>query len=62
MCILCDDENAYAVYMDYLDAFARQGQSVDPEQALDAVLDALEKSDAAKRRKRSPFICDPVDS
>ena len=45
MCMLCDDEKAYAAYMNYLDAMERQGKVADPDKAMDAVLDALEASD-----------------
>ena len=33
MCMLCDDEKAYAAYMTYLDAMARQGKAADPDKA-----------------------------
>ena len=39
MCMLCDDEKAYAAYMNYLDAMERQGKVADPDKAMDAVLD-----------------------
>ena len=39
MCLLCDDEKAYAAYMNYLDAMERQGKAADPDKAMDAVLD-----------------------
>ena len=42
MCLLCDDEKAYAAYMNYLDAMERQGKAADPDKAMDAVLDQLE--------------------
>ncbi len=62
MCLLCDDEKGYAAYLEYLDAMERQGKTADPDKALDAVLDELQKSDAEKRLKTSsPFSCDPVD-
>ena len=32
MCLLCDDEKAYAAYMNYLDAMERQGKAADPDQ------------------------------
>ena len=31
MCLLCDDEKAYAAYMNYLDAMERQGKAADPD-------------------------------
>jgi hypothetical protein len=71
MCLLCDDEKAYAAYMNYLDAMERQGQAADPDKAMDAVLDALEaadkadgnalRDDPAKDKTLSPFFCSPVD-
>jgi hypothetical protein len=69
MCLLCDDEKAYAAYMDYLDAMERHGKSADPDKAMDAVLDALEAADKARVNKDdpandktlSPFFCSPVD-
>jgi hypothetical protein len=71
MCLLCDDEKAYAAYMNYLDAMERQGKAADPDKAVDAVLDALEAADKAGNKVRpddpandktlSPFFCSPVD-
>jgi len=71
MCLLCDDEKAYAAYMNYLDAMEPQGQAADPDKAMDAVLDALEaadkasgnalRDDPAKDKTLSPFFCSPVD-
>ena len=71
MCMLCDDEKAYAAYMNYLDAMERQGKVADPDKAVDAVLDALEaadkvnnkalRDDPANDRTLSPFFCSPVD-
>ena len=68
MCLLCDDEKAYQAYMNYLDAMARQGKAADPDKAMDAVLDALEASDKARKlddpandKTLSPFFCSPVD-
>ena len=69
MCMLCDDEKAYAAYMNYLDAMERQGEAADPDKAVDAVLDALEAADKAKAlrddpandKTLSPFFCSPVD-
>jgi hypothetical protein len=71
MCLLCDDEKAYAAYMDYLDAMERQGKAAHPDKAVDAVLDALEAADKASDRKLrddpandktlSPFFCSPVN-
>jgi len=71
MCLLCDDEKAYAAYMNYLDAMERQGKAADPDKAMDAVLDALEAADKAggkalsddpaNDKTLSPFFCSPVD-
>jgi hypothetical protein len=71
MCMLCDDEKAYAAYMNYLDAMERQGKAADPDKAMDAVLDALEaadkagnealRDDPANDKTLSPFFCSPVD-
>jgi hypothetical protein len=71
MCLLCDDEKAYAAYMNYLDAMERQGKAADPDKAMDAVLDSLEAADKANAQKLrddpandktlSPFFCSPVD-
>ena len=71
MCLLCDDEKAYAAYMNYLDAMERQGKAADPDKAMDAVLDQLEAADTANEKLRrdapendktlSPFFCSPVD-
>ena len=71
MCLLCDDEKAYAAYMDYLDAMERQGKAADPDKAVDAVLDALEaadkagsgklRDDPANDKTLSPFFCSPVN-
>jgi hypothetical protein len=71
MCLLCDDEKAYAAYMNYLDAMERQGKAADTDKAMDAVLDALEaadkagnkalRDDPANDKTLSPFFCSPVD-
>ncbi|ABE40243.1 hypothetical protein [Rhodopseudomonas pseudopalustris] len=67
MCLLCDDEKAYAAYMNYLDAMERQGEVVDPTKAIDAVLDGLQAADRARRdapendKTLSPFFCSPVN-
>ena len=77
MCLLCDDEKAYLAYMNYLDAMARQGKAVDPDKAIDAVLDQLEAQDRDEARARadknnmqddpandktlSPFFCSPIN-
>jgi hypothetical protein len=71
MCLLCDDEKAYAAYMTYLDAMERQGKAADPDKAMDAVLDqlaaddkanhAISRDDPANDKTLSPFFCSPVD-
>jgi hypothetical protein len=69
MCMLCDDEKAYAAYMNYMDAMERQGKVADPDKAMDAVLDQLEASeltrakqdDPANDKTLSPFICSPIN-
>jgi hypothetical protein len=70
MCLLCDDETAYAAYMNYLDAMERQGKTADPNQAVEAVLDQLEAADKARPKRQddpandktlSPFFCSPID-
>ena len=71
MCLLCDDEKAYAAYTNYLDAMERQGKAADPDKAVDAVLDALEaankanpsqlRDDPANDKTLSPFFCSPVN-
>ena len=74
MCLLCDDEKAYAAYMNYLDAMERQGKAADPDKAMDAVLDQLEAADKANAKANtkafrddpandktlSPFFCSPI--
>ena len=45
MCLLCGDETAYRAYMDYLDAMERQGETADPDRAMNAVLDELQAAD-----------------
>ena len=70
MCLLCDDEKAYAAYMNYLDAMERQGKAADPDKAIDAVLDQLEAADKARAQASnnpandktlSPFFCSPIN-
>ena len=69
MCLLCDDEKAYAAYMNYLDAMERQGKAADPDKAMDAVLDQLEAADKALAQANnpandktlSPFFCSPIN-
>ncbi len=64
MCLLCDDEKAYQAYMNYLDAMERQGKNVDPDKAVDAVLDELQAADKARAKKNTKnnfFVDDPAD-
>jgi len=61
MCLLCNDEKAYAAYMHYLDEMERQGQNVDPDKAIDAVIDMLEAETAKAKKNKSPFHCDPIE-
>jgi hypothetical protein len=67
MCLLCGNEKAYQAYMDYLDAMERQGETADPDKAMDAVLDRLQAADSARvddprsDRTLSPFFCSAVD-
>jgi hypothetical protein len=69
MCLLCDDEQAYKAYMDFLDAMEKKGKQADPDKAIDAVLDALEASeltrskqdDPANDKTLSPFFCSPIN-
>lgn len=69
MCMLCDDEKAYAAYMNYLDTMERQGKVADPDKAMDAVLDQLEASELTRPRQDnpandktlSPFFCSPIN-
>jgi hypothetical protein len=71
MCLLCNDEEAYQAYMDYLDAMQRQGDAADPDKAMNAVLDRLQAADIAKSamhgdkpaddKTLSPFFCSPVN-
>ena len=69
MCMLCDDEQAYRAYMEYLDAMEKQGKAADPDKAMDVVLDQLEAADKANSRRDdpandktlSPFFCSPVN-
>lgn len=61
MCLLCSDEKAYAAYMTYLDEMERQGKNVDPDKAIDAVIDMLEAEASKPKKNASPFHCDPID-
>jgi hypothetical protein len=69
MCLLCDDEKAYAAYMNYLDVMERQGKTADPNKTVEVVLDQLEAADKARAKQDdpandktlSPFFCSPID-
>jgi hypothetical protein len=76
MCLLCDDEKSYQLYMDYLDEMERQGKVKDVDAAMDTILDkvqAAQEADDKRRRERhgndlpendktlSPFFCSPVN-
>ncbi len=61
MCLLCEDENSYAKYLEYLEALERAGQEPDPDKAMDMLLDELQKTNAEAFKKKSPFICDAID-
>lgn len=74
MCLLCDDEKSYQLYMDYLDQMERQGGVKNVDAAMDAILDkvqaAQDADDKARRAKMdapendktlSPFFCSPVN-
>ncbi|RTL50295.1 MAG: hypothetical protein EKK40_13215 [Bradyrhizobiaceae bacterium] len=62
MCILCNDENAYAGYMAYLDDMELRGKTADPGDAMTAAMKAADAAEAAKRASKSPFICDPIEN
>ena len=76
MCMLCDDEKSYQLYMDYLDQMERQGKVKDVDAALDVILDKVQAAQEAEDRARratvqkdlpendktlSPFFCSPVN-
>lgn len=76
MCLLCDDEKSYQLYMDYLDQMERQGEVKDVDAAIDSILDkvqAAQQADDQRRRELasrdlpendktlSPFFCSPVN-
>ena len=74
MCLLCDDEKAYSLYMDYLDQMERQGEMKNVDAAMDAILDKVQAEQIADDKRRraafkadapendktlSPFFCSP---
>ncbi len=76
MCLLCDDEKSYQLYMDYLDEMERQGKVKDVDAAMDAILDKVQAAQEAEDKLRrgslqedlpendrtlSPFFCSPVN-
>jgi hypothetical protein len=68
MCLLCDDQTVYQAYMAYVAEMERQGQEFDPDKAMDAALDAVERAERkivrdtpANDKTLSPFFCSPVD-
>ena len=74
MCMMCQDESVYRAYMAYLDAREKAGEMIDPDKAMDEILNQMER-DAATAWNRnpwedddktlsthSPFICAPVDN
>ena len=61
MCLLFSDEKAYAAYMTYLDEMERHGKNVDPDKAIDAVIDMLEAEASKAKKNKSPFHCDPIE-
>jgi hypothetical protein len=76
MCLLCDDEKSYQLYMDYLDEMERQGKVKDVDAAMDAILDKVQAAQEAEDKVRrasfkndtpendktlSPFFCSPVN-
>ena len=60
MCLLCDDEKAYQAYMNYLDAMERQGKAVDPDKAIDAVIDQLEANERTRPQPTDPQVSFPL--
>jgi hypothetical protein len=74
MCMLCDDEKSYQLYMDYLDEMERQGKVKDVDAAMDAILDKVQAAQEVDDKQRragqdlpendktlSPFFCSPVN-
>ena len=47
--------------MTYLDEMERQGKNVDPDKAIDAVIDMLEAEASKAKKNKSPFHCDPIE-
>jgi hypothetical protein len=64
MCMMCEDEKSYAMYLAYLDAIQKSGKDADPEvaknEAMDQVMKAME--DAARERwNRDPWADDAAN-
>lgn len=73
MCMMCQDESAYRAYMAYLDAKEKAGEMVDPDKAMDEILNQMERDAVAAWNRNpwdddktlsthSPFFCTPVDN
>ncbi|ACI92921.1 conserved hypothetical protein [Afipia carboxidovorans OM5] len=59
MCEFCSDEDFYQAFMDYLDDMERQGKTPDQDEGH---MIAMKAAEAARRARRSPFICDPIET
>ena len=64
MCMMCEDEKSYAVYLAYLDAIQKADKDADPEvvknEAMNEVMKAME--DAARERwNRDPWADDAAN-
>jgi hypothetical protein len=61
MCMMCEDEKSYAMYLAYLDAIQKAGKDADPEvaknEAMDQVMKAMEE-EARQRWNRDPWADD----
>lgn len=62
MCLLCNNQDAYAGYMAYLDAAEREGKAADPNEAMMAAMKAADAAEASRRASKSSFICDPIQN
>lgn len=76
MCMMCQDEKSYQLYMAYLDSLQQQGgEAIDPEKAFDDVLQKMEEAARAAWERdpwaepaadttlstHTPFVCSPVE-
>jgi hypothetical protein len=73
--MMCEDEKSYQAYLAYLDAVEKSGKAVNHEEAMAAVMKAMEEAaraawnrdpwaDAADDKTLStgtPFVCAPVE-